>query len=75
MFDLGNNLFIYEADLEFRASRSSGPGGQNVNKVNTRVTVFFDVAGFDAFSDFQKRKVLSQLATRASREGVVQKTR
>ena len=71
MFDLGNNIFLSEADLEFRASRSSGPGGQNVNKVNTRVTVFFDVAGFEAFSDYQKKKVLTRLATRASHEGVV----
>ena len=71
MFDLGNNIFLSETDLEFRASRSSGPGGQNVNKVNTRITVFFDVAGFEGFSDYQKKRVLSHLATRASHEGVV----
>ena len=57
--------------LIFRFSRSSGPGGQNVNKVNTRVTVFFDVAGSESFSQVQKKQILKQLATRADKNGVI----
>lgn len=34
-----------EKELVFRVSRSSGPGGQNVNKVNSKVTLRFDVDG------------------------------
>ena len=37
-------LALPESELSFAASRSGGPGGQNVNKVATRVTLFFDVA-------------------------------
>ncbi len=62
---------IKEEELVFKYSRSGGPGGQNVNKVNTRVTVFFDVAGARGFSDGQKRRILKRLATRANKNGVV----
>ncbi len=62
---------IREEGLVFKYSRSGGPGGQNVNKVNTRVTVFFDVVGASGFSDSQKRRILKQLATRANKNGVV----
>ncbi len=62
---------IKEEELVFKYSRSGGPGGQNVNKVNTRVTVFFDVAGARGFSDSQKRLILKRLVTRANKHGVV----
>ena len=62
---------IPEGELVFKASRSSGPGGQNVNKLNTRVTVLLDVAGSPSLSDQQKRQVLSRLASRIDKEGVL----
>ena len=62
---------IEEEKLVFKFSRSSGPGGQNVNKVNTRVTVFFDVANCESFSDSQKKRILKRLATRANKYGVI----
>ena len=40
-------LDIPEGELSFTTSRSSGPGGQNVNKVSTRVTLLFDVGGVE----------------------------
>ncbi len=66
-----SGLVIPDEELEFSASRSGGPGGQNVNKVNTRVTIRFDVTGSRVLSADQKRRILTRLATRASGEGVV----
>ena len=62
---------IPQDSLLFKYSRSAGPGGQNVNKVNTRVTVFFDVANCRLFSDGEKKRILTRLATRANRDGVI----
>ncbi len=64
-------LTIPDEELSFAASRSGGPGGQNVNKVSTRVTVFFDVSNSSVLSDEQKRRILDRLASRVSREGVL----
>jgi len=64
-------LSIPEEELTFTASRSGGPGGQNVNKVNSRVTLWFDVGASRSLSPEQKRRVISKLATRVSGEGVM----
>ncbi len=67
-------VFIPEGELVFKASRSSGPGGQNVNKLNTRVTVLLDVAGSPSLSPEQKQQVLSRLAGRIDKDGVLHVT-
>ena len=71
MIVITDDIFICEDELIFKASRSGGPGGQNVNKVNTRITLFFDVANCESFSDVQKRRILSRLATRADKNGLI----
>lgn len=71
MIKIKDGIFIREDELVFKFSRSAGPGGQNVNKLNTRVTVFFDVAGCKRLSGDQKNRILKYLATRASKSGVV----
>ena len=71
MIEIKEGIFISKNELVFRFSRSGGPGGQNVNKVNTRVTLFFDVANATSFSDVQKKRILSRLATRADKNGVI----
>lgn len=71
MIEITDDIFIGEEGIVFKASRSGGPGGQNVNKVNTRVTLFFDVAGCEDFSDIQKQRILRCLATRADKNGVI----
>jgi len=55
--------------IEMQASRSPGPGGQNVNKVNTRVTLLFDFEACPQLSDPQKTRIRSRLRTRLSRDG------
>jgi ribosome-associated protein len=48
------------SEVEFRFSRSSGPGGQHANTSETRVEAVFDVESSDALSDVQKRRVLGR---------------
>jgi ribosome-associated protein len=58
-------------ELTFITSRSSGPGGQNVNKVNTKVTLKFDVMASSVLQDDQKELILKKLATRLTKEGIL----
>ncbi|HCO93193.1 MAG TPA: aminoacyl-tRNA hydrolase [Phycisphaerales bacterium] len=71
MIEITGDTFINNDELVFKASRSSGPGGQNINKVNTRVTLFFDVANCPSLSDWQKQRILARLATRTDKNGVL----
>lgn len=71
MIKITDDIVISEKRIAFKFSRSGGPGGQNVNKVNTRVTVLFDVANCESFSDNQKKRILKRLATRANKNGVI----
>jgi ribosome-associated protein len=48
------------AEVSFRFSRSSGPGGQHANTSETRVEAIFDVETSQALSDAQKRRVLAK---------------
>ena len=59
------------SELRFRTSRSGGPGGQNVNKLETRVELVFDVAGSPSLSQDQKRAVLTHLASRIDARGIL----
>jgi len=58
-------------ELEFQASRSSGPGGQNVNKVNTRVELRFNISASVLLSDYQKQILLKKLAGKLTVDGVL----
>ncbi len=69
--DAAEGVPIPESELVFKASRSSGPGGQNVNKLNTRVTVLLDVARSPTLSQEQKQQVLRRLAGRIDKDGVL----
>ena len=57
------------AELEFRASRAGGPGGQHVNTSSTRVEVWWNVAGSPSLSDDQRARLLTRLATRLDGAG------
>jgi ribosome-associated protein len=60
------------AELRFQTSRSSGPGGQNVNKLNTRVQMWWDVTTSAALSDEVRKRFLAQNAARLTRAGELQ---
>ena len=66
-----DTLSIPEEELRFKASRSSGPGGQNVNKLNTRMTLLFDVKNSPTLSQEQKESIQRRLASRINHEGVL----
>lgn len=71
MIEITHEVFIDEDELVFKVSRSSGPGGQNVNKLNTRVTLLFDVKNCGGLSDLQKQRILTRLASRTDKNGVL----
>ncbi|MCF6297519.1 MAG: aminoacyl-tRNA hydrolase, partial [Flavobacteriaceae bacterium] len=58
-------------ELEFNFSRSSGPGGQHVNKVNTKVGLRFDVSGSKILNEEQKELLMEKLANKLTKEGVL----
>jgi ribosome-associated protein len=64
-------LFIPEDELYFTASRSSGAGGQNVNKVSTRITLWFDVLNSPSLSEEEKQQIHTKLPTRINKAGVL----
>ena len=71
MVRINDTLEIPDSELSFRYSRSSGPGGQNVNKVATKVTLLFAVADSATLSEHQKAVVAERLATRIAKDGVL----
>ncbi len=70
---MANNHIISSAELapelDFSTSRSSGPGGQNVNKVSTKVILRWNVLHSALISDEQKVLLLNKLQSQLTREG------
>ena len=58
-------------EITFSASRSSGAGGQNVNKVNTKVTLKFDVKNSQHLTEEEREIILKKLSTRLTNDGVL----
>ncbi len=66
---VSRGLVIPAAELRELASRSSGPGGQHVNKSSTRVTLRWDIQASRTLTDRQRTRLLSRLAHRLTRDG------
>ncbi len=58
-----------KSEFIFSATRSGGPGGQNVNKVNTQVELRFSVYSSEFLSEYEKQKISQKLKNRINSEG------
>jgi ribosome-associated protein len=64
-------LSIPRSELQYRASRSGGPGGQHVNTSSTRIELLWDLNGSRAVSDEERERLRTRLAPRLDSEGMV----
>ena len=64
----------FENECLFKTSRSGGKGGQNVNKTETKVGLWFDVAASALFNDEEKTRIFSRLASAITDDGYLQLT-
>jgi ribosome-associated protein len=71
MLQINEQISLPESELSYRTTRSSGPGGQNVNKVETRVTVLFDVGASPWLTEEQAARIRQRLSTRIDKRGVL----
>lgn len=69
MIEITSQIAIPRGELQFSFSRSAGPGGQNVNKLNTKVTLHWDVQGTPSLPEDVRRRFLDLHRTRINREG------
>ncbi len=68
---LGNGLVIPAAELGWRFSRASGPGGQGVNTTDSRVELVYDLVASDALPPALQERALRRLAARLTPAGLV----
>lgn len=69
--DVVAGLVIPHSELIVRASRSSGAGGQHVNKTSSRVEIVWNIAQSRVLSDEQRTRLATRLASRLSEEGAI----
>ncbi len=71
--DIGHGIAIPVEEIELRASRSGGPGGQHANKTASRIEASFDVRASPSLTDAQKARIAGRLGPRVT--AVAQDTR
>ncbi|ADU61930.1 MAG: aminoacyl-tRNA hydrolase [Pseudodesulfovibrio sp.] len=71
MIRINDRIAIPWSEIEFTASRSSGPGGQHVNTTDSRVTLLFDVAASQSLTQLEKMVVTGKLRRRIDKRGVL----
>ena len=68
---INDRLRLPRAELEFRATRAGGPGGQHVNTSSTRVELLWNVRSSTALDDAQRSRLVERLASRIDGQGNV----
>jgi ribosome-associated protein len=69
MLEVSDGLAIPRSELEYRASRAGGAGGQHVNTSSTRIELLWNVARTTVLDDERRARVATRLATRIDGEG------
>jgi ribosome-associated protein len=64
-----NGIIIPDSELEITTSRAGGPGGQHVNKTDSRITVRWNIKASVALTDEQKERILERLQSRVTDDG------
>lgn len=64
-------LPILYRELAFKAVRSSGPGGQHVNKTASKIELSFSIATSEAFTEIEKERLVEKLKNRISQDGIL----
>src|SRR5205085_7510096 len=64
-------IAIPRAELQYRASRAGGPGGQHVNTSSTRIELLWDIENSRAVDDVQRDRIRTRLAARLDSDGMV----
>ena len=67
--DITPDLLLPLAELDYRATRSGGPGGQHVNTSSTRIELWWDIGASPTLAEEQRTRLLARLATRLDGEG------
>ncbi|MCH7411639.1 aminoacyl-tRNA hydrolase [Belliella sp. DSM 111904] len=62
---------VFNSEFEFQTSRSSGPGGQNVNKVNSKVQLFFNIQETHFLNEEEKQNLYIKWANKIDNEGKI----
>ena len=68
---INSNLTIPSSEINYRTTRSGGPGGQHVNKAETQVELLFDVTHSPSLDEAQRQRILSQLKNLIDQDGVL----
>ncbi|MDB4874732.1 MAG: Class peptide chain release factor [Gemmatimonadetes bacterium] len=71
ILNVGPGLGIPRAEIQYRATKSSGPGGQHVNTSSTRIELLWDLARSTAVTEEQRERIRTKLAARLDSEGMV----
>jgi ribosome-associated protein len=69
LLEINSDLRLPLAELDYRASRSGGPGGQHVNTSSTRIEVWWDIAQSPTLSAEQRAQLLARLGPRLDSNG------